>query len=66
MKLLIQIKLGYKRQKRRYRAGKIGDVECKRKLIDVLVALLGPMRERRLQYEKDLHYVKSVIQGGNS
>lgn len=50
--------------KARYRAGTIGDVDCKKKLIDVLVTLLSPMRERRLQYEKDLHYVKTLLQAG--
>lgn len=48
----------------RYREGTIGDVECKRRLIDILVALIEPMRQRRLQYEKDLHYVKTILQEG--
>lgn len=48
----------------RYRNGGIGDVECKRRLIEVLVALIEPMRQRRLQYEKDLHYVRSVLYEG--
>ncbi len=50
----------------RYRQGTIGDVECKRRLIDVLVALIEPMRQRRLQYEKDIHYVKSILQEGTA
>jgi tryptophanyl-tRNA synthetase len=50
--------------KERYRAGTIGDVECKRQLIDVLVALLQPMRERRLAYAKDIHYVTSLLKEG--
>ncbi len=50
----------------RYRQGAIGDVECKRRLIDVLVALIEPMRQRRLQYEKDIHYVKSVLKQGTA
>lgn len=50
----------------RYRAGTIGDVECKKKLIEVLVALIEPMRERRLQYEKDLHQVKTLLQEGTA
>lgn len=50
----------------RYRQGEIGDVECKRRLIDVLVALLAPMRERRLQLEDDLHYVQSVLREGTA
>lgn len=48
----------------RYRNGAIGDVECKRKLIDVLVALLEPMRERRKIYEADIHQVKKLLQVG--
>jgi tryptophanyl-tRNA synthetase len=48
----------------RYRAGTIGDVECKKRLIDVLVALIEPMRLRRLAFAKDLHYVKTVLQQG--
>lgn len=52
--------------KARYRAGTIGDVDCKKKLIDVLDELIRPMRERRLQLEKDLHYVKSVLQEGTT
>jgi tryptophanyl-tRNA synthetase len=48
----------------RYREGGIGDVECKRCLIDVLVALIEPMRQRRLQYEQDVHYVKEVLKAG--
>lgn len=50
----------------RYRNGAIGDVECKRKLIDVLVAMIDPIRQRRLQYESDLHYVKKVLQEGTA
>ncbi|HEU5281351.1 MAG TPA: tryptophan--tRNA ligase [Gammaproteobacteria bacterium] len=50
--------------KQRYRDGAIGDVECKRQLIDVLVALIEPMRQRRLQYEQDLSYVKTVLREG--
>lgn len=50
----------------RYRQGTIGDVECKRQLIDVLVAFIEPIRTRRLQFEKDLHYVKQVLQEGSA
>jgi len=48
----------------RYRAGTIGDVECKKKLIDVLVSIVEPMRQRRIQYEKDIHQVKSLLKEG--
>lgn len=50
----------------RYRNGTIGDVECKRKLIDVLVAVIEPMRQRRLQYEKDIHQVKKLLMEGTA
>lgn len=50
--------------KARYQAGAIGDVECKRRLIDVLVELIEPMRLRRLQFEQDLSYVQSVLRDG--
>lgn len=48
----------------RYREGKIGDVECKKRLIEVLVDLIEPMRQRRLQYEKESHYVSKVLREG--
>ncbi|HSI32765.1 MAG TPA: tryptophan--tRNA ligase, partial [Tepidisphaeraceae bacterium] len=34
-----------------YRNGKVGDVVIKRKLVEVLNALIGPIRERRKQFE---------------
>lgn len=37
--------------KERYRKGTIGDVEVKEHLVDVIEAVLDPMRERRLRYE---------------
>lgn len=52
--------------KERYREGTIGDVECKKKLIDVLVSIIEPMRERRLQYENDLHQVKKLLEQGTA
>jgi len=50
--------------KARYQEGMIGDVECKKVLIEILTTLISPMRERRLQFEKDLHFVKKVLQEG--
>ena len=52
--------------KERYRAGKIGDVMCKQKLIDVLVALIAPMRERRMHYASDLTEVRRILRDGNA
>jgi len=37
--------------KMRYRAGQVGDVEVKHKLVDALNGFLEPMRERRVEYE---------------
>jgi len=51
--------------KDKYRAGKIGDVECKKRLSEVLVAYLKPIAERRKQYAKDLNFVKDVLKQGN-
>jgi tryptophanyl-tRNA synthetase len=48
----------------RYRAGTIGDVECKRQLVDVLVNLIEPMRARRLQYQSDLEGVMTILRRG--
>jgi len=50
--------------KARYQAGLIGDVECKRRLIDVLVAFIDPIRMRRLAYENNLDFVLSVLREG--
>lgn len=48
----------------RYRAGTIGDVEAKKRLSEILIALIEPMRQRRLQFEKDIAYVKQVMKEG--
>lgn len=50
--------------KAKYRAGAIGDVVCKKKLIEILVELLKPMQERRAEYEKDPAEVLRVLQRG--
>lgn len=48
----------------RYRAGSVGDVECKKKLVDVLVDLLQPMQARRAEYEQDPQQVLNVLRDG--
>src|SRR3989338_20976 len=50
--------------KSRYREGTIGDVECKKELIEILVHLIEPIRKERLRYEKEMSYVKSVLKEG--
>jgi tryptophanyl-tRNA synthetase len=48
----------------RYRQGAIGDVECKKRLIEVLVNLIEPIRQRRLVYEKDPGQVLAILREG--
>lgn len=48
----------------KYRQGAIGDVECKKRLIDVLVDLIEPMRQRRLAFESDPGEVLRVLKDG--
>jgi tryptophanyl-tRNA synthetase len=55
-----------KEASQRYRDGAIGDVECKRKLIDVLVALIEPMRQERLRYQQDMAYIAEVLRDGTA
>jgi tryptophanyl-tRNA synthetase len=48
----------------RYRLGKIGDVDCKKRLIDVLVNIIEPIRARRKIYEDDPGEVLSILKKG--
>ena len=50
----------------RYRNGQIGDVECKKRLIEVINSLLDPMRERRKQYENHQDYLLKVLEEGTT
>lgn len=52
--------------KRRYREGGVGDVEVKRRLVEVLEGFLGPIRERRAQYAKDPQLVDGIIREGSA
>lgn len=49
-----------------YRAGKIGDVACKKKLIEVLVEFIAPIRQRREQYEQNLDEVIQILKEGTT
>ena len=51
---------------RRYREGKVGDVEVKRRLVVALERFLGPIRERRAQYAADPKAVDRIIQEGST
>ena len=50
--------------KERYRAGKVGDVEVKEKLVVAVNAFLEPMRERRATYERQSGLVDEIIVDG--
>ena len=50
----------------RYRAGDVGDVACKKRLIEVLVDLVEPIRQRRLAYEKDVGAVLGILREGTA
>jgi tryptophanyl-tRNA synthetase len=51
--------------KDRYRTGRVGDVEVKKKLIVALESFLGPIRERRAHYEANPAVVDEIIAAGN-
>ncbi len=50
--------------KARYRAGKVGDVEVKEKLVRALNAFLDPIRERRARYEAQPGLADEVVYDG--
>jgi tryptophanyl-tRNA synthetase len=47
--------------KERYREGSVGDVEVKRSLIEALNTFLGPIRERRKEFEADKGFVEQIL-----
>ncbi|HEX9016398.1 MAG TPA: tryptophan--tRNA ligase [Chloroflexota bacterium] len=51
--------------KKRYRAGKVGDVEVKRKLATALNGFLEPIRERRRYYEERPKLLEEIIVAGS-
>ncbi|MEN9935177.1 MAG: hypothetical protein RLZZ387_1756 [Chloroflexota bacterium] len=51
--------------KDRYRLGKVGDVEVKRKLAAAINAFLDPIRERRAELERNPRIVEEVLVAGS-
>jgi tryptophanyl-tRNA synthetase len=51
--------------KDRYRAGKVGDVEVKKKLALALNGFLEPIRERRARFEQQESIVEDILHAGN-
>lgn len=50
--------------KAHYRHGGLGDSKIKRRLEDILQALIAPIRERRIQLEAEPAYVWNIIRSG--
>lgn len=50
--------------KQRYREGKVGDVEVKRRLAEALNDYLAPLRARRVELQRDAGYVVKVLDEG--
>ena len=50
--------------KEHYRRGGLGDVKLKRRLIDVLENIIGPIRQRREQLAQDPHAVMDIVFAG--
>ncbi len=51
--------------KTRYREGRVGDVEVKKKLIVAIESVLAPMRERRAELASDSDLVADILHTGN-
>jgi tryptophanyl-tRNA synthetase len=47
-----------------YQRGGLADGVLKRRLTELLIALLGPLRERRLRYAADLDFVRATLARG--
>jgi tryptophanyl-tRNA synthetase len=52
--------------KNKYRNGKIGDVEVKKFLAKILNDFLEPIRQRRLEYEKQPGLLNSILKEGTA
>jgi tryptophanyl-tRNA synthetase len=52
--------------KNRYREGKVGDVEVKMRLFQVLEDLLGPIREQRARFERNPHFIDEILTQGTA
>jgi tryptophanyl-tRNA synthetase len=52
--------------KTRYREGRVGDVEVKKKLFAAIETVLQPMRERRAAFEQQPDLVADILHEGNT
>jgi len=51
--------------KSRYRSGKVGDVEVKKKLSIAIDSIIDPIREKRSYYEKRIGEVRDILHEGS-
>lgn len=51
--------------KRRYKEGKVGDVDVKERLADALNRFLDPIRDRRAKYESQPELVEEILNKGS-
>ena len=51
--------------KEHYQRGGLGDVKTKRYLLEILERELGPIRERRIEFAKDMGEVYNMLQKGS-
>ena len=51
--------------KEHYQRGGLGDVKTKRYLLEILDRELRPIRERRLEFAKDMGEVYSILEKGS-
>jgi len=49
-----------------YQRGGLGDATLKRRLVDILEALVAPIRSRRAELAQNLDYVREVLRDGTS
>ena len=59
-----QVRQKVEEYKKRYQEGKIGDVEVKKFLTEVLNKFLGPIRKRRAELEKEPALVEKILDEG--
>jgi tryptophanyl-tRNA synthetase len=52
--------------KEHYQAGGLGDVKIKRYLVDVMEDVLAPIRNRRIEYAKDMASVTEMLKQGSA
>ena len=50
--------------KEHYRRGGLGDVKCKKLLLNVINKELAPIRARRAEFEKDIPAVYEILKKG--